>query len=339
MVNTVAIGEGPLSDSGMGRAVSTDTAEAAEFVRRAEALPEWLPQAMHEAKGLLLVRGLDGMTVNPDLLVRLSRLFGAEVEDYRGTLTASHQVHPTVPEIFVVSNTPPFDRAPPALPDPPRLADGGLPVQFPHRRGWHTDQSYRRPPPDVSLFYCVRPAPGDQAQTLYADGVGAYEALPPDLTEIADGLVGIHARPNTGRTEADARRGARPKPVVPHRRPQRQPVVRRHPVTGRKALFLCEAGQMDWIDGPFEGLQPGPDGEGARLLYQLMSHYTAPRFVYAHEWRAGDLIIYDNRCTIHAATWFDAEKHDRIMWRTTIRGNPGAEYAGEAPSWIPRPTA
>lgn len=93
---------------------------------------------------------------------------------------------------------------------------------------------------------------------------------------------------------------------------------------------------MDWIDGPFEGLEPGPDGEGARLLYDLMRHYTQPRCVYVHEWRAGDLIIYDNRCTIHAATWFDADRHERVMWRTTIRGNPGAEYAGEAPSWLPR---
>ena len=58
------------------------------------------------------------------------------------------------------------------------------------------------------------------------------------------------------------------------------------------------------------------------------------KFVYAHEWDEGDLVIYDNRTTLHAATWFDAEKHGRLMWRTTISGNPGAEYEGERKSWL-----
>ncbi len=321
--------------SGMGREIGS-SGDADNFVRQAEADPAWLPSAMDAARGLLLVRGMDGIAADADLLLRLSRLFGDDVEDYRTTNIAQNMVHQTVPEILIVSNVPPVKRAPPARPDPPLTADGGLPVQFPHRRGWHTDQSYRRPPPDASLFYCMKPAPKDQAQTLYADGTGAYAELPADLKAKADSLVGIHAQPRTGRTEADARAGTPPPVVEAHKAPQRQPVVRKHPVTGEKALFLCEAGQMDWIDGPFEGMEPGVEGDGARLLYELMSHYTSPRFVYAHEWEAGDLIIYDNRCSIHAATWFDADKHDRVMWRTTVRGNPGAEYAGEAPSWLPK---
>ena len=65
-----------------------------------------------------------------------------------------------------------------------------------------------------------------------------------------------------------------------------------------------------------------------------MAHYTKPQFTYVHDWNRGDLVIYDNRALVHAATWFDADKHDRLMWRTTVRGNPGAEYAGEKPSWI-----
>ena len=93
---------------------------------------------------------------------------------------------------------------------------------------------------------------------------------------------------------------------------------------------------MDWIEGPFVGLEPGVDGEGANLLYALMSHYTRPRFVHAHSWRRGDLIIYDNRSSIHCATWFDASRYERIMWRTTVAGNPGPEYAGEPKSWLPR---
>ncbi|SDD36162.1 TauD/TfdA family dioxygenase [Belnapia rosea] len=56
--------------------------------------------------------------------------------------------------------------------------------------------------------------------------------------------------------------------------------------------------------------------------------------VHVHEWTAGDLMIWDNRCTVHAATWFDAERLERVMWRMTVSGNPGVEYAGEAKSWL-----
>ena len=69
------------------------------------------------------------------------------------------------------------------LPTPPRREDGGVPVAWPHRTGWHTDQSYRRPPPDVSLFYAAKPVPPGtdgvhQGQTLYCDATAAYNALP-----------------------------------------------------------------------------------------------------------------------------------------------------------------
>ena len=90
---------------------------------------------------------------------------------------------------------------------------------------------------------------------------------------------------------------------------------------------------MGWVDGPFVGMEHGPDGEGADLLYKLMTHLK-PEFVYVHDWDKGDLVIYDNRSLIHAATWFDAAQHQRLMWRTTVSGNPGPEYADEAKSWI-----
>ena len=66
-------------------------------------------------------------------------------------------MHTPVPEILLVSNMAPVSKAPPPRPEPPLTADGKLPVQYPQRKGWHTDQSYRRPPPDISLFYAVSP--------------------------------------------------------------------------------------------------------------------------------------------------------------------------------------
>jgi taurine dioxygenase len=221
------------------------------------------------------------------------------------------------------------------LPDPPLTADGKLPVQYPHRHGWHTDQSSRRPPPDISLFLAVLPVPRGQGQTLFANGTAAYDALPADLRRRIDGLDGLHVSAGAGRRREAVRAGTPPKPLAPTERPQPQPLVRIHPVTGRPALYLCEHGQMDWLEGPILGLEPGADGEGARLLDALMTHLTQPRFVHEHEWAPGDLVIWDNRCLVHAATWFDAAKEARVMWRTTVSGNPGAAYAGAGKSWLP----
>ena len=317
-----------------GRLTVTGVAGAHAFIAAAERDPETLPRALADSGGLLLLPGMQAMADEPALLARLSRLFGPEVENYRETLTPLNMVHASVPEIFIVSNTPPANRPPPKLPDPPLTADGKLPVQFPHRRGWHTDQSYRRPPPDISVFLAVVPVPQGQGQTLFADGAAAYAALPPALKARIEGLEGLHVRPGAGRSRDAVLAGETPRPLGPHERPQRQPVVRTHPVTGRPALYLCEFGQMDWLEGPLVGMQPGPHGDGAALLCELMTHLTRPEFVYVHEWTRGDVLVWDNRCLVHAATWFDAARQARVMWRTTVSGNPGAAYAGERKSWI-----
>lgn len=304
-----------------------------------QGIPEGLPDALADADGLLLIAGLGEIATAPQLLVDLSRLFGPEVEDYRYTLTSTSSVHTEVPEILLVSNMAPVNRPPPKRPDPPLTADGRLPVQYPHRKGWHTDQSYRRPPPDISLFYAATPVARERGQTLFANGTLAYAALPADLKARVDGLEGLHAQPGIGRSREAIESGYTPAEQPPHARSQRQPVVRIHPVTGKPALYLCESGQMDWHEGPFIGLEPGPHGEGAVLLDALMTHLTRPEFVYVHEWTVGDLLVWDNRCLVHAATWFDAEKEERMMWRTTVRGNPGSIYDGEARSWVPKEEA
>jgi taurine dioxygenase len=300
----------------------------------AQAMPEGLPQALADAGGLLLIPDLHEISGKPELLVALSREFGPEVEDYRYTLTSASSVHTEVPEIFMVSNMEPVNRQPPKRPDPPLTADGRLPVQYPHRKGWHTDQSYRRPPPDISLFYAVTPVARERGQTLFANGTLAYAALPAELKARIEGLEGLHAQPGMGRSRDAIASGYTPADQPAHARSQRQPVVRIHPVTGKPALYLCESGQMDWHEGPFIGLEPGPHGEGAALLDALMIHLTRPEFVYVHEWTEGDVLVWDNRCLVHAATWYDTDKEQRMMWRTTVRGNPGTLYDGEARSWM-----
>ncbi len=227
----------PLPGAGFGAVVAFSGGGAA-LVGAAEADPGILPRALDDAGGLLVVPGMQAITEAPALLLRLSRLFGPEVENYHRTLTSRNFVHADVPEIFIVSNIPPADRAPPARPDPPLTEDGALPTRFPHRRGWHTDQSYRRPPPDISLFYAAIATPKGQGQTLYANGIAAYAALSDAMKARLEGLAGLHVMPGTGRAEYAVRAGETPRPLRPHERPRAQPVVRVHPGTGQRARFI-----------------------------------------------------------------------------------------------------
>ena len=114
-----------------------------------EMMPEGLTQALADAGGLLLIPGRGEITQSPQLLVDLSDKFGPEVEDYRRLLTRTILAHDEVPEIFQVTNMVPNFRRPPDRPVPLLTADGKFPVQYPQREGWHTDQSYRRPPPQT----------------------------------------------------------------------------------------------------------------------------------------------------------------------------------------------
>ena len=330
----------PLPDASFGALLRAPVGDGAQaLVTLAEEQATTFTNHFYRSNGLLLLPDMHGISQQPELLVRLSHVFGLEVENNLDTYTEGNQtlfnIHQTVPEILLVTNLPPICRQPMAKPEPPLTSDGQFPTRFPHRRGWHTDQSFRRPPPDISLFYAEQPTPKGQGQTLFADGTGAYSTLPATLRKRIQGLEGVHALPGTNRSESAVRQGLEPKALLSHQMPQRQPLVRIHPVTGKPALYLCEGGQMDWVSGPIAGMQPGPDGDGAALLYELMSHITQPRFTYTHEWQSGDLIIYDNRNLLHAPTWYDAEQYTRIMWRTTVRGNPGAEYDHVQPSWIP----
>ena len=313
---------------------------AREAVATLEAEPETLGAEICARGGFLLIPEMHQISDDPETLLRLSRLLGPEVEDYRNSYAFVNRrnlfnFHDTVPEIIQITNMPPIGTQPSPLPDPPLTEDGRIPVQHPHRTGWHTDQSFRRPPPDYSLFYAKQPVPQGQGQTLFADSTRAYAELPDAMKARVEGLEGIHVLPGMGRSDKAVRQGEAPRPLAAHQQPQRQPLVRVHPVTGTRSLYMCGGGQMDFLTGPIAGMEPGPDGDGAALLYELLHHLTQRRFTYTHEWAEGDLVIYDNRNLLHAGTWYDVDAHIRVMWRTTVRGNPDPTYDGEDYSWVP----
>ena len=324
-----------IAGSRFGIRLVFETANIQTIIEDFNANRESILREYYAAGGLMVIKGLHQIREHPEALVELSRAFGPEVENYRQTLTSERFFHESVPEILILSNDPPCNHPPPPKPSLSGGTDNGRSCQFPIQTNWHTDQSYRRPPPDVTLLLAVRVPPPPQGRTLVADCAAAFAALSPRRRQQLKTLQGIHAPSWVGRSRSAVENGEPILDLLPHQLPQRHPLVRRHPVSGKLSLYICEEKQMDYVDGPIVGMQPGPTGQGAELIRELLAHATQEQFVYAHEWEVGDLLVGDNRSQLHCATWYDAERHSRLMWRTTVMGNPGDEYRGERKSWIP----
>ncbi|HEY0181777.1 MAG TPA: TauD/TfdA family dioxygenase [Rhodopila sp.] len=182
---------------------------------------------------------------------------------------------------------------------------------------WHADSSYRSVPSDASLFYgeIVPPEGGD---TMFADATAAWRALDPAMKQRIEGLYAVHSletlrlwglRQNPERSkDIDKQTAAFP--------PVRQPLVRVHPATGAKSLYVCPA-----VISHIEGLEAE---ESAALIETLIAHITQPRFVYRHLWHQGDLVMWDNRAVLHTASLFDHTRYQRLMYRTTVAGGAPA---------------
>jgi alpha-ketoglutarate-dependent 2,4-dichlorophenoxyacetate dioxygenase len=176
-------------------------------------------------------------------------------------------------------------------------------------RLWHTDGSFRRIPAALSMLYAHRvpgPSPLGDGDTEFADLRAAYDALPAAAkTEIAD-LVALHdiawSRAQLGFTELLFGE----KDVLP---PVPQRLVRTHPGSKRKTLYIA-AHASEIVGWPLP--------EGRLLLRELIEHATRREFVYRHQWREGDLVIWDNRCTMHRGRHFDETKV-RDLRRVTTR--------------------
>ena len=138
MCNTSSNKLRPLQGSTFGAELIPNVSARA-LVTDVERDPKPVLDAFYGAHGLMVIKAMHDINNDPSLLVRLSRLFGPEVENYHKTLTPERLIHSQVPEIIVISNLPPMSFPVPDQPDPPTMPDGQLPMQFPHRKGWHTD--------------------------------------------------------------------------------------------------------------------------------------------------------------------------------------------------------
>jgi taurine dioxygenase len=175
---------------------------------------------------------------------------------------------------------------------------------------WHTDMSYNPLPPRASLLYAIE-CPPTGGDTGFCNMYLAYETLPTELKAAIQGKVCTH---DSSRNSAGEYRHGFKAVSDPRETPgAAHPLVRRHPVTGRNALFLGRR-----TGAYVHGL---PVEESEKLLDALWAHASQPRFAWYQRWRVGDLVMWDNRCTMHRRDAFD-DTTRRLMHRTQIVGEP-----------------
>ncbi|MCG8542767.1 MAG: TauD/TfdA family dioxygenase, partial [Alphaproteobacteria bacterium] len=233
-----------------------------------------------------------GQQLTPQQQIDFSRRFGPLDQH-----PADDAVLPGHPDILVVS-TKRENGAYVGLPD-------GGPM-------WHSDLAYRDRPALGSMLYGIE-VPAQGGNTGFANMYAAYDALPKALKDAVEGRRGVflagrnNAKRSFKRNLSQAQKDRTP--AVTH------PIIRTHPETGRKSIFASPQHTI-----AIEGMD---ETESDAILAELFAHSTGPGFVYHHNWRAGDLTFWDNRCVLHIAdlSRLDDPAYIRHMHRTTIQGD------------------
>jgi taurine dioxygenase len=216
--------------------------------------------------------------------VRFAECFGPPATIHTPEHRAGH------PAVMLISNVRENGRLIGALPD--------------GEMHFHTDQCHQERPAKASMLYAIE-IPHVGGNTLFANAYMAYESLPADVQRRIEGKRAINAYDYDS---ASMKRGTRLGESVPH---YAHPMVRTHPATRRKALYVNRLMTI-----AIEGMA---QAESDELLNFLFDHQEQRQFVYEHVWRVGDLLMWDNRCTLHARTDFSAAER-RLMRRVTILG-------------------
>lgn len=236
-----------------------------------------------------------GQELTPEQQIAFSRRFG----DLPHYPALAREIHPDYPEIWVLTNIAQADGQPSFTRDTGRV--------------WHSDQSFMAEPALGSLLYC-RECPEAGGTTMFTNMFRAYDALSEPFKQMLTPLRAVH---NINVVEVyRARHPNRSKEAEGATPPVAQPVVRTHPESGRKALYVSEG-----ITTHIEGLTPA---ESRAVLDFLNRHSTQPVFTYRHNWQVHDLIFWDNRSTMHYAPPdldHGASNSRRLMHRTTVAGD------------------
>jgi taurine dioxygenase len=248
---------------------------------------------IHKAWLEHLVLRFRGQDLDDDALAGFSSRFGAL--DMAPVGRGGRPYQPNRPEVTVISNIVVNGEA-----------IGGLGAG---EAEWHTDMSYNEIPPDASLLYGIE-VPEEHGDTWFCDMHAALEALPEAMRQRIASLTCKH---DSTRNSAGGLRTGYLEHYTPEEQPGAvHPLVRTHPETGRKALFLGRRRNAFVMGMPVE--------ESDRLLNELWAFATQPEFTWVQTWKAGDAVLWDNRCVMHRREPFDPGLR-RLMHRTQIKGS------------------
>ena len=264
-------------------------------------LPDGLFEEIHAAWMRHKVLVFPGQPVSDEALLAFGRRFG-ELEVFHQDIIRSKRL----PEIFRVSNVDEDGNL--MAPDDP------VQHQISLARRWHTDSSYREKPSVGSLLHGVE-VTAEGGVTMFANMAAVLRALPDELRREVEGRRARHDFENLHRLKplkplTDEERARMP--------PVWQPLVRRHPETGEASLYISPI-----YNDAVEGMDPE---SAAALVERLEAFIDDERFLYGHRWRSHDVLLWDNRCTVHRVTPYNPA-HRRIMHRTTIAGRERVEAA------------
>jgi len=271
-------------------------------------LPEDVKAALRKAWADHMVLLVRGQSLDDAQLLAMSAIFGPPHDSAarKYHLAAGHGVDDSYmvsrhPSITIISNLDASGK--------PVLDNGGLGS---YEVVWHTDNSYVAVPPAGSVLYALEVPVNGGGDTSFNNQYLAYEELPADLRRAIEGKYQVH---DSSRNSAGVLRPGVKLPTKPEEvEGPTHPLVRVHPVTGRRALYLGR--RRVWPSNYIIGI---PNEESERLLDRLWAHATQPKYAWTHRWRAGDLVLWDNRCCMHYRTEVDTAQR-RVMHRTTIKG-------------------
>ena len=190
---------------------------------------------------------------------------------------------------------------------------------------WHTDVAYRDPANSATIVYAIE-CPEGGCPTGFADAFGAYDALPQSTKARSDDMMALHHYGNRDDMDEDSRTSA--ERLTPEQKRNVRnvfhPLVKRHPITGRKALY--------GVAGSSFGIVGLPDDEAVALLNELKNHVLQPQFVTSHDYSVGDVAAWDTSATLHRATLMDpatTPETRRLLWRVSVTGKAPV-YASQA---------
>ncbi|MGK2900850.1 MAG: TauD/TfdA dioxygenase family protein [Burkholderiaceae bacterium] len=281
----------PLSHALGAELSGVDLSKPVDAATRAEIHKAWLDH---------LVIVFRGQELTPERQIAFGHMFG-ELDDHKAVPFYRHPEHP---EIYLITNK----------------KIGGKESQTKDTgRLWHSDHSFTTRPTTATMLYC-REIPPVGGTTMFANMYMAYETLSPGLRAVLDKLEAVHSLEHY--TSHNPYFGVRDQAQVAKMHelspPVAQPVVRVHPETGRKALFVSE-GQTSRFVGMSQEESNG-------LLQYLFAHSVKPEFTYRHTWNVRDMLMWDNRCAMHLALADYSHEHTRHMHRLTVLGTPSGRF-------------